>query len=594
VGALGSRSSHGCKGLVGRVCLTGVVALLAVPAVASAADRFVYVSNGLGDATPTVSALRINANGSLTPITGSPFATGAATQEGLTLTPNGQFLYVASFGTNQVMKFDVANNGGLSGLQALNPGGTTFTTPLGVAPDPDGQHLFTWNHGNSIAVTTINANGGLSNIAGSPFVVPAGFTNPFAGSVSPNGDNLYVPFENTSPGGGAPDRSGAFSVAANGAVSNIQNVITGGNAGADGNPFGSGITPDGRFVYFSAPEDLASVGRIWGFSTNPNGTLSSIPGSPFLVTPGGSHPLTIATAPDNEHLYVATRQTNAVKAYSIDQNTGALTNIGAFATNGTNGKSLALTPDGERLYVSNQVTNNISGFNVAANGSLSLIPGSPWPTGDTSPDLESIAITPNQGPQAAFTVQNGFAGEPIGPDAANSDDPDGQIARYAWDWGDGNTTADGGPTPTHIYNDPGTFTITLTVTDDEDCSNERIFTGKAMLCNGSNAAVATQQVTVDPNDFERKLKISYKKKKGRFKGEISSDEEACAEDQKVIVYRKQKGKDPKVGSDRTNESERYRVDEESAKGRFYAKVKESALPNGGTCFKDKSRTIKVG
>ena len=36
---------------------------------------------------------------------------------------------------------------------------------------PDGGHLFATNHGNrSIAVSTINANGSLTNILGSPFL----------------------------------------------------------------------------------------------------------------------------------------------------------------------------------------------------------------------------------------------------------------------------------------------------------------------------------------------------------------------------------------------------------------------------------------
>lgn len=585
---------------VGAVC-AGVAAALCIATSASAADRFVYVSNGLGG-SQNVSVMQIGANGALTAVSGSPFATGATTQEGLALTPDAQHLYVASFGTNAVMKFNVnATSGALSGLQAFNPGGTTFTTPLGVAPDPDGGHLFTWNHGSQVAVTTIDqATGGLTNVTGSPFGVVAGFTNPFAGSVSPDGDHLYVPFENTNPGGGAPDRSGVYSVAANGALTNIQTVITGGAAAADGNPFGSGVTPDGRFVYISAPEDLATVGDIYGFSVNPSGTLSAISGSPFPVTPGGSHPLTIAVSPDSTHLYVATRQTNAVKAYNIDQSSGALTAIGSFATGGSNGKSLALTPDGKRLYVANQLSNNISGFAVADNGSLSTLPGSPWLTGGTSPDLESIAITPNQGPTASFTTTPGFAGDPTGFNGNGSADTDGDVARYDWEFGDGTTLPDGGPIPNHIYTSPGTFTARLTVTDNEGCAATRIFTGKAMLCNASTAGTTTRQVTVAPapptpapKNISRKLTIKYKSKKNLFKGKIKSNSADCIDSQKVTVFQKKNGTDPKFGTTTSAGNGKWKLKAKNADGKFYAKVGKSLLPDEDTCLAAQSKKAKV-
>ncbi len=49
-------------------------------------------------------------------------------------------------------------------------------------------------------------------------------------------------------------------------------------------------------------------------------------------------------------------------------------------------------------------------------------------------------------------------------DATGSSDPDGSIADYAWDFGDGNTGT--GPAPAHTYTSGGDFTVTLVVTDD--------------------------------------------------------------------------------------------------------------------------------
>ena len=481
------------------VLLLASIVCAVAPAVASA-DRIVYVSNGFPAGSSNISALRINADGSLTPISGSPFPTGDAANtitEGIGMTPNGQHLYVGVFGANSIRGFNVGTGGGLS--QVSGSPFNTGSTPLGVAASPNGQTLFDWNHGNSIGVWTIAANGSLTQIPSSPFPVPSAYTNPFAGSVAPDGSHLYVPNENTNPGGGAPDTVSAYSLAANGAPTNIQNAVAGGPAGADGNPFGSGITPDGKFLYVSAPEDNASVGNMYGYSVNADGTLTAVPGSPFATSPG-SHPLNVAITPDGKHLYVATRISKTVNGYNIASN-GSLSPIpgSPFATDATdvNGKALALTPDGKRLYVSAGGTDdNITGFNLEANGALTKIPGSPWPTGGQDPDLEAIAISPNQPPAASFTATAATQGQATTFNAGGSTDSDGTVARYDWDFGDGTTLADGGATPSHVYTQPGTYLASVRETDNEGCSTGRIFTGKATLCNGSSVAETARTVTI--------------------------------------------------------------------------------------------------
>ena len=78
-----------------------------------------------------------------------------------------------------------------------------------------------------------------------------------------------------------------------------------------------------------------------------------------------------------------------------------------------------------------------------------------------------IQLIPNQDPTASFTAGPTTTGEaplPVGLDAAASDDPDGTIVSYNWDYGD--QTAGSGQTPSHTYSDPGSYTVTLTVTDD--------------------------------------------------------------------------------------------------------------------------------
>ena len=74
--------------------------------------------------------------------------------------------------------------------------------------------------------------------------------------------------------------------------------------------------------------------------------------------------------------------------------------------------------------------------------------------------------TPNTPPvaMASATPTSGIAPLTVNFSAAGSNDPDGSIASYSWNFGDGTalgTTA----TVSHVYQSAGTYTAVLTVTD---------------------------------------------------------------------------------------------------------------------------------
>lgn len=91
----------------------------------------------------------------------------------------------------------------------------------------------------------------------------------------------------------------------------------------------------------------------------------------------------------------------------------------------------------------------------------------------------SLTVTDNRGGKATTTktvsasapnvlpvadLQATQTGLSVAFDASGSKDPDGSIASYSWDFGDG-ATADG-PTSTHLFGRDGTYTVTLVVVDD--------------------------------------------------------------------------------------------------------------------------------
>ena len=59
---------------------------------------------------------------------------------------------------------------------------------------------------------------------------------------------------------------------------------------------------------------------------------------------------------------------------------------------------------------------------------------------------------------------NGTIASPVAFDGSASSDPDGTIVSYDWTFGDGGTAS--GAKPTHAYSAAGTYTVTLSVTDD--------------------------------------------------------------------------------------------------------------------------------
>ncbi|MCK5827213.1 PKD domain-containing protein, partial [Candidatus Bipolaricaulota bacterium] len=82
-----------------------------------------------------------------------------------------------------------------------------------------------------------------------------------------------------------------------------------------------------------------------------------------------------------------------------------------------------------------------------------------------------VTAAPNQSPNAAFTVSpsSGEPGTWLTFSASASNDPDGSIVSYVWNFGDGST--DSGVTAYNSYAAAGVYTVLLTVTDNDGATD---------------------------------------------------------------------------------------------------------------------------
>jgi len=408
----------------------------------SAVPQYAYVTSGFG--SDTVSTIDTKTN----QVVGSPISFSREPRA-VAITPDGKTAYVAGWNSNSVLAIDTQTD------EIVGSPIRVGEHPGGIAITPDGRYAYVTNEGalgeelGSVSVIDTETN----EVVGSPITVGK---RPDGIAITPDGKHAYV----------ANNQSGSVSVIDTETNEVVGSPITVGNVPRT--PREIAITPNGKFAYVTGGESDVSV-----IDTQTNKEV----GSPILV---GDRPEGIAITPDGRRAYVA----DGLGFSVIDTQTNQAvseTEIGEFPD------GVAITPDGKVAYI------GYSGHVSVVNTRSNQVVGSPINVGSNA---TTIAITPDQPAVAAFSVPtHSRPGVLVSLNASASAYPEGSIPSFDWKFGDGTSKEDNVPTVSHTYNSPGTYEVTLTVTDGV-CSSESIFTGQTAYCNGSAPVSKTRQIIV--------------------------------------------------------------------------------------------------
>ena len=369
-----------------------ITAFLALVSGLEAQSRFVYANNDVYPSN-TVSGFSSDSNGVLTPIPGSPFATGGGGTSGGALgvdritVAGGKFLYASNGDTQNVSAFSVNPTTGVLAPVAGSPfsdGASSGFGDISLAASPNGKFLFAGLALNTSIVTfSIGTDGSLTELSS------VGVTNHPAGmKVSANGQYLAVSLPNLGIFGAVA----MFSIGSNGALTLINGAPLE-STGPEGSLSDVDIDCAGSHVFAGTLTGGAATVDVFGIGTG--GVLSPLTGSPFSAGPG-SNSIVAILSPNDQFVFTSNQGTGSITVFSV--NAGALSAIAGspFAVSGASTPAgMATDQGGSLLYVAD-MPNLIHTFSVGADGSLIEAAGSPFSTNQTGGQLLSVAAFPSK------------------------------------------------------------------------------------------------------------------------------------------------------------------------------------------------------
>jgi 6-phosphogluconolactonase len=332
----------------------------------------VYVNDNTAGSN-TIAAYNRHADGTLTAIPGSPFATGGAgsgagigSQGALQITPNGRYLVAVDAGSNQISTLAIRPDGGLVQLpgDTVSSGGTD---PVSVAIHDNLVYVA------NASATSPNFTGFRLGWFGHLFAIP-GSTVGFPAGSQP-GDVLLNLTGSTLAGTlVASSQVVSYRVDFGGRL----HVAPGSPYAAQGpGPFGSEFSPvNPTQLFVSNAHGGPNAGSVSAFQVGPGSSLSSIGSSPFADNQ--TAPCWVEISHDGRFLFAVNTAVPSISSYAVGFG-GSLTLLGSTPFQGASAvgpEDARLSPDGSTLWVVDTGGDALSGFTVHG-GSLVPLAGAP-------------------------------------------------------------------------------------------------------------------------------------------------------------------------------------------------------------------------
>jgi 6-phosphogluconolactonase len=358
--------------LAATISLFGAAASASAGTTTSPVVGYTYVNDNTATAN-TIAGFDRHADGSLTPIPGSPFAAGGAglgsglaSQGAIQVTSDGRYLLAVDAGSNQISVLRIGANGvPLLAGQPVSSGGIQ---PVSVAVSRTGL-VYVANAGTGGSGYTgfrLNPVGKLTRVPHSTVTVPdgSGLGDVFFNST---GDRLVGTRTGTS-------QIDSFVVLPNGRLLAAPgSPFTGQGLGQLGSEF-SPANPSQLFV--SNAHNGTGLGTVSAYRDGFLGQLTSIGSSPYAD--GQTAPCWVEISHDGRYLFTVNTGSGNISSYSINPD-GSLALIGSFTiTGGGADIDARLSPDGKYLLVDGAGHNFLSVFAVNG-GNLTEAPSSPAP-----------------------------------------------------------------------------------------------------------------------------------------------------------------------------------------------------------------------
>lgn len=372
----------------------GSEAVIAVPH-----QYMLYVTNGgVGGSDCNAVGYTLNGDdGSLVELGGYPFDVGSYPKR-IATDPLRRFAYISSFNTQKITCYTIDSDAG-----KLAPIGSPVAAGTGVsslAVDPSGKYLYAVNStdiptkGSSVLSYSIDqSTGSLNLISRYDFATGA---QPNSIAIDPTGRFVYVPI----PAAGDGIDVVVFEISGTGALAKLPESI-------EVNPGVTGIAmhPKGKFLYltfWNGSSDVAVQALTLNTST---GLLLAGQATRTYSIPGNNNQAEVVEIdPTGRFLYVCLYSKTKIAIYSIDQTSGDLTPLSGspfqlwpVVTPAELPNAIGFDPEGKFAYIVTALANTpntgaLRCFSIdQETGALSAV-GSPRTLGKNSCDIEIISL----------------------------------------------------------------------------------------------------------------------------------------------------------------------------------------------------------